>query len=248
MSFETTNHVHSESISAKRGEMLVELGLSPIVAAAATAREFSSLAGKGADLKAFVARVSEAVDAAATGGLRLTEVTLGAQAIALDVIFNECAQRAASAASSDLTSAETLLRLALKAQSQCRTTLLTLAEIKNPRPIAFFNQANFAHGPQQVNNRALAAANRGEGAPEKISDEVNKQTDEGGNLLANPENSATAELMKPARRNSWTEERRARQSALVRAQKPWLQASGPKTEFGKVVSASNKRTHIYPGR
>ncbi len=144
--------------------------------------------------------------------------------------------------------AETLLRLALKAQSQCRTTLLTLAEIKNPRPIAFVNQANFAHGPQQVNNRTLAAANRGEGAPEKISDEVNKQTDEGGNLLANPENSATAELMKPARRNSWTEERRARQSALVRAQKPWLQASGPKTEFGKAVSASNGRKHFSPGR
>ena len=51
-----------------------------------------------------------------------------------------------------LDAAETYMRLALKAQSQCRATLETLAEIKNPRPVAFVRQANIAHGPQQVNN------------------------------------------------------------------------------------------------
>jgi hypothetical protein len=44
------------------------------------------------------------------------------------------------------------MRLALKAQSQCRATIETRAEIKNPRPIAFAQQANIANGPQQVNN------------------------------------------------------------------------------------------------
>ena len=44
------------------------------------------------------------------------------------------------------------MRLALKAQGQCRATLETLANIKNPRPVAFVQQANIAHGPQQVNN------------------------------------------------------------------------------------------------
>lgn len=47
---------------------------------------------------------------------------------------------------------ETYLRLALKAQSQCRATLETLANVKNPRPIAFVQQANITNGPQQVNN------------------------------------------------------------------------------------------------
>jgi hypothetical protein len=47
---------------------------------------------------------------------------------------------------------ETYLRLALKAQSQCRATLETLAMIKNPRPLAFVKHANIAAGPQQVNN------------------------------------------------------------------------------------------------
>jgi hypothetical protein len=50
------------------------------------------------------------------------------------------------------------LRLGLKAQSQCRATLETLATIKNPQPVAFVRQANIAHGPQQVNNRGEAAA------------------------------------------------------------------------------------------
>jgi hypothetical protein len=50
---------------------------------------------------------------------------------------------------------ETYLRLALKAQGQCRATLETLAVIKNPQPVAFVRQANIAHGPQQVNNRSF---------------------------------------------------------------------------------------------
>ena len=52
------------------------------------------------------------------------------------------------------------LRLALKAQSQCRATLATLAAVKNPQPVAFVRQANIAHGPQQVNNAAAAEASR----------------------------------------------------------------------------------------
>jgi hypothetical protein len=44
------------------------------------------------------------------------------------------------------------MRLALRAQSQCRATIETLAEMKNPKPVAFVQQANIANGPQQVNN------------------------------------------------------------------------------------------------
>jgi len=50
-----------------------------------------------------------------------------------------------------LEAADKYLRLALKAQGQCRATLETLAAIKNP-PVVFARQANIAHGPQQVNN------------------------------------------------------------------------------------------------
>ena len=53
---------------------------------------------------------------------------------------------------------DTYVRLAFKAQSQCRSTLETLAEIKNPRPATFVRQANIANGPQQVNNGASSSA------------------------------------------------------------------------------------------
>ena len=49
------------------------------------------------------------------------------------------------------------MRLALKAQGQCRATLETLAAIKNP-PVVFARQANINNGgQQQVNNGALPA-------------------------------------------------------------------------------------------
>ena len=51
--------------------------------------------------------------------------------------------------------------LGLKAQAQCRATLQTLAEIKNPQPVAFVKQANIANGPQQVNNGRVPPARAG---------------------------------------------------------------------------------------
>jgi hypothetical protein len=57
-----------------------------------------------------------------------------------------------------LDAADRYMRLALKAQSECRVTIETLAEIKNPKPVAFVQQANIANGPQQVNNGPPPAA------------------------------------------------------------------------------------------
>ena len=68
---------------------------------------------------------------------------LAIQAHTLDTIFNELARRS----SSNMTegygeAAERYMRLALKAQSQCRTTIETLSEMKNPTPVAFVEQAD----------------------------------------------------------------------------------------------------------
>lgn len=38
---------------------------------------------------------------------------------------------------------------------------------------------------------------------------------------------------------SWTPERRARQSALIRVWKPWERATGPRTLEGKAAAARN---------
>ena len=79
------------------------------------------------------------------------EQMLNAQANALNAIFAELCRRAALNMGTHMEATERYLRLAFKAQGQCRTTVETLATIKNP-PVVYAKQANIAHGPQQVNN------------------------------------------------------------------------------------------------
>lgn len=87
-----------------------------------------------------------------SGQLGRAEEMLSAQAHTLDAMFNTLAQKAATTMKSGhLPSTEAYLRMALKAQSQCRTTLEALAEIKAPKSATFIRQANIAE-QQQVNN------------------------------------------------------------------------------------------------
>lgn len=108
------------------------------------------------------------------GNLRIAEKTLVAQANTLDAVFNNLARMAAVNLTRNLNVGETLLRLALKAQSQCRTTLEALAEIKNPMSGAYVRQANIAAGHQQVNigvdgGKNIARAGEMENRPNKLS-------------------------------------------------------------------------------
>jgi hypothetical protein len=94
----------------------------------------------------------ENIDKVKKGNLGGAEANLVAQATALNAIFNDMAGRAAASMDQHLNVSERLLRLAFKAQAQCRATLQTLADIKNPQSVSFVRQANIAHGPQQINN------------------------------------------------------------------------------------------------
>jgi len=108
------------------------------------------------------------------GDLERAEAMLSAQAHTLDTLFNHLAQRATRA--EYVRNFELYLKLALKAQSQCRTTLEALAEIKNPTSVSFVRQANIAHGHQQVNNQGSSDTNGTARAREKLkSAEQTKQ-------------------------------------------------------------------------
>lgn len=90
------------------------------------------------------------------GDLRAGEALLTSQAVALNAIFAELARRSASNMGEHLGATEAYMRLALKAQSQCRATVETLAAMKNP-PVVFARQANINNGgQQQVVNGAQA--------------------------------------------------------------------------------------------
>lgn len=94
--------------------------------------------------------LQKAIRQVKVGNLSCAEAMLVSQAHSLQAIFTCLAQQAARQTA--IGPRDSTLRLALKAQAQCRATLESLAELKNPRPLAFVQQANIAHGPQQVNN------------------------------------------------------------------------------------------------
>ena len=124
--------------------------LRPSITNAVTIKSFSKSFGD-VDLMALVDGLVEQNKLVQGGDLMRAEATLTTQAHTLDAIFNNLAQRAALNMGEYINAAERYMRLALKAQSQCRQTLEALAMIKNP-PIIYAKQANIANGPQQVNN------------------------------------------------------------------------------------------------
>lgn len=89
------------------------------------------------------------VKAVNSGDLKAIEGVLTAQIHILNNIFNKLALRAVSQDYVKLV--DSYMRLALKAQSQCRVTAETLANMKNPFQSAFVKQANIGYN-QQVNN------------------------------------------------------------------------------------------------
>lgn len=103
-----------------------------------------------ADFPSLMATLREQGEAVNAGDLSQVEAMLMNQATALQTVFARLVERGMGC--TEIAPFEANLRMGLRAQSQCRATLETLAAIKNPSPVAFVRQANIAHGPQQVNN------------------------------------------------------------------------------------------------
>jgi hypothetical protein len=118
------------------------------------------------DLYTAIDAAGEAVN---RGDLQQLERMLAAQAVSLNSMFVRLAQLAHD--NTGFEQYHTNMRLAFKAQSQCRNTIETLALMKNP-PV-FAKQANIASGSQQVNNvgqlnQGIARAGLPAGTPSKL--------------------------------------------------------------------------------
>jgi len=146
--------------------------LRPTVGAAVTLRSFGQGTTSVLELTALVDELSGQCSIASRGDLSRPEAKLIAQAHTLDAIFNSLARRAALNMGEYPDATDRYMRLALKAQSQCRATLETLAVIKNP-PMVIARQANIAHGPQQVNNEAPPRTREIQSEPNKLLEQTN---------------------------------------------------------------------------
>lgn len=127
------------------------LATSPELAAyrAINGAESKSGIGEHVDVPTLLDELRKQAAAVNRGDLKRAEAMLMNQATALQSLFSRLAERGMSCEHAP--GFETNMRIALRAQSQCRATLETLAAIKNP-PVIFAKQANIANGHQQINN------------------------------------------------------------------------------------------------
>lgn len=134
---------------------LANVSIDPAANAALTVLMFN----RGSFGKTGVSETFEALRQATrkvhNGDMTGPEAMLVTQADSLNAIFTELARRSALNMGEYIEASEKYMRLALKAQAQCRATIETLATLKNP-PLVIAKQANFSAGPQQVNNGSAA--------------------------------------------------------------------------------------------
>ena len=134
-----------------REQLLADLTTEGVFTNAVLLQSFSNNVVGEIDLTKTMLSLRASIKEVGDGDLRSVEAILIGQAGALNAMFSELARRAGLNMGEHLGATETYMRLALKAQGQCRATLETLAAIKNP-PVVYARQANISHGPQQVNN------------------------------------------------------------------------------------------------
>ena len=141
---------------SEKSEAMAKLALRPSVNAAAVMVSYGKPLGiDDDDIAALMDRLTDDVQNVWAGDMKRAEAMLFGQAHALQAIFMNLARRATT--QEHLKQWEAYLRMALKAQNQCRMTLEALATIKNP-PVVIARQANINNGgQQQVNNVAAPA-------------------------------------------------------------------------------------------
>jgi len=134
-------------------EFGAKLAIDPSVQSAITVKEFGRDEGfRNTDLTYLAETLSEQIKATNNNDLANLEGMLTGQAYALNAIFNKLTQLVSRNLSEHLKGAETCLKLGLRAQSQCRSTIEAISTVKNPPIMGYVKQANITHGPQQINN------------------------------------------------------------------------------------------------
>lgn len=129
------------------------------------------------------AQVLRNAQVTASGDRKSQQSILAAQVVSTNAIYTDLAILARNNLEKGLEVFERLMRLALKAQSNCRATAETLALMQNP-PTVFAKQANISNGPQQVNNGIpppdrVARAKKSDSLPNKLLESHGEKLDRG---------------------------------------------------------------------
>ena len=158
--------INAEEWGFTRGDTDSQVMAALSTRSALSASTYKAYAGGGDKLEVtdLMGELRKAAEEVAGGNMGRVESMLAHQALTLDAIFNDLAQR--SRKQDTFKGIEVLLRLALKAQAQSRSTVEAIALLKNPMP--YIKQANIANGPQQVNNGTPTSAGKNQSHPNEL--------------------------------------------------------------------------------
>ena len=126
-------------------EAVAKILTMPEVGAAGTIRVLNDIHDVNALTKILSKQTADVIG----GNMTRPEAMLLSQAHTLDALFNSLVMKGLG--QTHMPHYEAFMRLAFKAQSQCRSTLQSLSDIKNPS-VVYAKQANITNGNQQINN------------------------------------------------------------------------------------------------
>lgn len=136
-----------------KDEVLARTALKPELKSAATMLDVGGLnfANTDININALLEALEKQTAAVRSGDLSTADAMLSAQANTLDLLFNKLIRASSANSGVYFDAAVGYMKLAMKAQSQCRTTWEAIAKIKNPPIANYVKQLNAAQN-QQINN------------------------------------------------------------------------------------------------
>jgi hypothetical protein len=149
---ETIENNNSEVINTDKpmSEVYADLSISPLFMNASITESYAKDLIPEVNLIDITNSLKESISEVVAGNTSSMEAMLLGQAQALQAMFVSLGRQAK--AQTNLKHYTAIMTMALKAQSQSRSTIQALTELKYPRQATFVKQANISHGHQQVNN------------------------------------------------------------------------------------------------
>jgi len=140
------------TVGETEAQVMARAVLRPSITAAVTLHEVHAQDFPELSLDSLITELVDQAKTVSAGNMARLESMLTAQAHTLDALFNKLTRCGVKNIGHYPEAVDRYMRLALRTQAQARATVETLHEMKHPKPLAFVQQANIAHGPQQVNN------------------------------------------------------------------------------------------------
>lgn len=175
-----------------REEVIARMAIKPEFHAAATLLHIdgASIGDVDLEINASIGELEKQTEMMRKQDLSTANAMLVSQAHMLDMLFYRLIRRAETNSNAGyLEAAGTYMKLAMRAQSQCRTTWETAAKIKNPPVIV--KQQNVAHNQQVNNGRDI------ENPPSKLAEDnelLPDKRDTGAAIPLNPSVAALGEV------------------------------------------------------